>query len=127
MASFLQSNAVFSGEAWIPGTLYDTGQYPGLVCQSASPEKVWGEIFTIENPEYVLEILDGYEGIFGKDTDEYRRSLLPVFQGEAVLHCWVYEWARGYQGMPVIPDGRYESYFAQKESHIRFAKSGEGV
>lgn len=123
MSGFLDSNSQFAGEAWLPGLLYDLGQYPGLSYIPESKEAVWGEIFVMENTTFVLEILDGYEGIFGKESDEYRRRLLPVFKEEEVLDCWVYEWAQFIPDLPIIPAGRYEHYYQQKDAHRRFIAS----
>lgn len=123
MANFLDSNATCLGEAWIRGRLYDVGEYPGLIYLPEAQEKVWGEVFLLDNPVQVLGILDGYEGVFGKDSDEYRRALLPVISDGQEQPCWVYEWALSYQDCPLIPDGRYENYFPQKESHRRFVQS----
>lgn len=123
MSGFLESNSQFAGEAWIPGKLYDLGQYPGLCYVPEGTEVVWGEIFVMNNSNSVLGILDGYEGIFGKESDEYRRRLLPVFKGEDVFNCWVYEWAQFIPDHLMIPAGRYEHYYLQKESHRRFISS----
>lgn len=123
MANFLDSNATFLGEAWIGGYLYDMGEYPGLIYRPAALERVWGEVFVLDNPVSVLGVLDGYEGVFGKESDEYRRSLLTVFTENGWQPCWVYEWALSYQDFPLIPEGRYEHYFGQKEAHRRFVQS----
>ncbi|MFM9951234.1 MAG: gamma-glutamylcyclotransferase [Saprospiraceae bacterium] len=61
IAAFLEQNAVFGEEGWLPGRLYDLGGYPGLVYLPQQQNRIYGHVFGLTNPEMVLAKLDAYE------------------------------------------------------------------
>jgi GrpB-like predicted nucleotidyltransferase (UPF0157 family)/gamma-glutamylcyclotransferase (GGCT)/AIG2-like uncharacterized protein YtfP len=71
----------FIGPAEINGSLYDMGDYPGLVLDSAG--KVVGEIYEVN--EEILKQLDEFEA-----TSEYSRHTTEVSAAGEVSNCWVY-------------------------------------
>ena len=74
--------------ASVAGTLYDLGEYPGLVLDGAAI--VPGVIFDIEETGVVR--LDEYEGV---DDGLYARRLVRVTAGDdeaAAIDAWTYEY-----------------------------------
>jgi len=67
------------------GRLYRCGWYPGLVPSPIDGEWVHGELYTLEDPRWILEALDSYEGSsFERVKVEVQRE-----PGTPVL-AWVY-------------------------------------
>ena len=62
------------GKSEISGAvLYDIdGTYPGIVLTDNPEDKVLGEVYSMENPENILNMLDIYEEVH---SGEYIRSL----------------------------------------------------
>jgi gamma-glutamylcyclotransferase (GGCT)/AIG2-like uncharacterized protein YtfP len=69
MAERLVSSATFVGDATVPGTLYDTGNYPACVPSLRPEDRVHGEVFALhpETAGALLAELDQYEG-FAADS-----------------------------------------------------------
>jgi GrpB-like predicted nucleotidyltransferase (UPF0157 family)/gamma-glutamylcyclotransferase (GGCT)/AIG2-like uncharacterized protein YtfP len=65
----------------INGSLYDMGDYPGLVLGGAG--KVIGEIYAVDDE--TLEQLDDFEA-----TASYSRIAIEVFVEGELYNCWVY-------------------------------------
>ncbi|MDX1939172.1 MAG: gamma-glutamylcyclotransferase family protein [Saprospiraceae bacterium] len=126
MARFLRANADFIGEAWIPGILYDLGQYPGLIYNPDADSHVYGHLFQLKNPEKVFEILDHYEGINHAYPleNEYRRALIKLNFQDTILNCWVYLYNLKTEGLKEIPGGNYLEYIKHQPAHLRFIKEG---
>lgn len=68
--------------------------------------RVYGEVFTFEDPEDRLPELDRLEGFDPDGTSLYRRVLIPVEAAQSVTVAWAYVTER-----PVgtrVPDGRWQ-------------------
>ena len=50
------------GEGWLPGTLYDFGNYPGAVFDDSSQRSVFGRVYMGSSDDLLLAELDRYEG-----------------------------------------------------------------
>jgi gamma-glutamylcyclotransferase (GGCT)/AIG2-like uncharacterized protein YtfP len=87
------------GEGFVPGVLYDLGDYPGAVLDPSSPQQVSGTVFQLPEDGDLLRQLDEYEG-FNPDAPEqslFLRVQCPVVLATGgVLNCWVY----AYNGKP---------------------------
>jgi len=75
--------AQFVAEARVNGSLYDLGEYPGLLLnESASP--VTGEAYEVDDE--LLKILDDFEA-----TSDYRRKQVEIALGTDKRMGWTYE------------------------------------
>jgi gamma-glutamylcyclotransferase (GGCT)/AIG2-like uncharacterized protein YtfP len=89
------------GEGSVAGKLYDLGNFPGAVSDSAAG-RVYGIVYELPEDAEVLRRLDAYEG------PEYVRieQLVKLTAGGEII-CWVYD----YQGEPaedrLIESGRW--------------------
>ena len=79
----LQTRAEFVGEAWMPGTLYDLGWYPGAVAEG--DQVISGELYRLPEPRSALRSLDAVEG------GEFRRVAVRVRLADGgTRRAWVY-------------------------------------
>jgi len=85
------------GRGSVAGTLYDLGEYPGLVAEGAA--RVPGLLIELAD-EAALALLDAYEGV---DEGLYARIRTPVRldTGDEV-EAWVYVYLRPVDGRPRI-------------------------
>src|ERR1700704_3254536 len=97
MAQLLSRSADFIGEARCRGRLYRVKHYPGLVLSEDPDDMVFGELYSLHQPDALLREFDMYEACgegFAAPT-EYVRQILPVTLGDggagggwADVHNW---------------------------------------
>ena len=78
---------------YVQGTIYDFGQYPGVVLDAASTNRISGTICKIPPDQDVLRQLDEYEEYSpdSPQTSQFIRRLHPVhWDDERTIPCWVY-------------------------------------
>ena len=83
MAQLLSRSADFIGEARCRGRLYLVKHYPGLVLSDDPTDVVFGELYSLRQPEALLREFDMYEACgegFAEPT-EYIRQMLSVTLG----------------------------------------------
>jgi gamma-glutamylcyclotransferase (GGCT)/AIG2-like uncharacterized protein YtfP len=72
----------FIGQAFVAGSLYDMGEYPGLVLDESS-STVSGEVYEIDDE--ILNELDEIEA-----SSLYQRRQVEVLVGDERMLCWIY-------------------------------------
>ncbi|MBP7949651.1 MAG: gamma-glutamylcyclotransferase [Verrucomicrobiales bacterium] len=124
-ADFLAQHSRFLGMASIPGTLFLLGgsaqdgfSYPGAVWDSASTQRVTGELLQLHDPSLCFRLLDHYEGVgeeFG-EPQAYVRQIIPVRREEdgSEVPCWCYLWNLPVSGLPKIPGGDFAAIGSRK-------------
>ena len=116
------------GRGKIPGILYDVGRYPGAVKRSGTRAFVWGDVYSLRDPDRALKILDRYEGWDEKNpgSAEFRRSRVTIDLGPGKkVSAWVYLYNRPTTGLPRITSGDYLKRPREAASRSRSAsKSG---
>jgi gamma-glutamylcyclotransferase (GGCT)/AIG2-like uncharacterized protein YtfP len=106
------------------GSLYELGQFPGLVTKSlvikspvikslvANPELeefVHGQLLVLPAPCATLAWLDDYEAITGAEDDDYSRLMRSVrLVDGSVVDAWVYVYRKTPVGLSRIPGGRWQ-------------------
>ena len=93
MAKVLQTYADYIADAVTQGELYQVSTYPALIESTHSGDKVFGELYKINNSNILLPLLDEYEGCTENFSipHEYSRKILPITltTGE-IINAWVY-------------------------------------
>jgi gamma-glutamylcyclotransferase (GGCT)/AIG2-like uncharacterized protein YtfP len=110
MGERLRRDARLIGDASIQGRLYSLGRYPGLVETEVTSQRVYGELYRLEDPASALAWLDAYEGIAPQRGahNEYERVERPVRLGsDQSVTAWVYLYRASVQGRAALPDGRW--------------------
>lgn len=98
------------GEGSVDGVLYDLGEFPGAVADSAAESRVFGTVFELPEDKNVLPELDRYEGF---NPDAVTDSLFVRLERDVELtdgcqmRCWIYYYNLQPLGARVIADGRY--------------------
>jgi gamma-glutamylcyclotransferase (GGCT)/AIG2-like uncharacterized protein YtfP len=108
--NYLRKNSIVYSTGKVKGSLYDIGEYPGVVL-SDGDEYVYGTIFQLNDPVSALKILDEYEG-FGEDQpqpNEYVRVLTEVETETDIIICWIYVYNLPVDTFPYINSGKYPS------------------
>jgi len=127
MAGLLQRNSEWLGAASIPGVLYDLGKYPGAQWIPGHTERIYGQVFRLEEPLFLLQHLDEYEGIDPRNPDggEYIRKLVPAVleDDNSLVNAWFYHYNGPIKRLKKIESGRYLDYYSQKAAHLRFIKN----
>jgi gamma-glutamylcyclotransferase (GGCT)/AIG2-like uncharacterized protein YtfP len=98
-------HGIFLGTGTFQGKLYDLGRYPGAVASNSTKDRVVGEVFRIQEPEHVLELLDKYEGRRFK-----RERVRVALNSDDAIVCWTYLYMRSLSGRRLIPSGDYVEY-----------------
>jgi gamma-glutamylcyclotransferase (GGCT)/AIG2-like uncharacterized protein YtfP len=75
-------DATYVAEGRVRGSLYDLGEYPGLVLDGAAPV-VTGEVYEVDDD--TLDRLDKFEL-----TSDYIRKQVEVEHGLERTDCWIY-------------------------------------
>lgn len=113
MVSLLAQYCEFYSEGHIQGKLYEVNGYPGAVESNDKDEKVFGEIYIINQSEIILPKLDEYEECTENfpQPHEYIRKKLPVTLsgGERVI-AWVYIYNHETRNIERINSGDYLSH-----------------
>lgn len=114
------------GRAYVLGTLFDLGDYPGAVPAAIAGEaaleedapKVWGHLLHLKDPETLFGVIDTYEGY---DPGDLRRS--EFVRAETRVHlagtgraapAQIYWFNFPTAGREAIAGGDYLAYWAAK-------------
>ncbi len=100
-------------DGYIQGRLYDVKGYPGAIESAHSSDKVYGELYRINNLDLVLSQLDAYEECSAQypQPHEYIRKTLPVTAfGTGPINAWVYVFNHAVASLIPIESGDYLHY-----------------
>ncbi|WP_187648479.1 gamma-glutamylcyclotransferase family protein [Nitrosophilus labii] len=91
-AKFLRKNTVYLGIGYIRGKKYQISWYPGVKKSFFKKDKVYGELYRVENPKRLFKVLDRYEDatIYNIGKYEYIRKKWPVIINNKLYKAWVY-------------------------------------
>jgi len=110
ISCILSNSAIYIGDGFFKGKLYDAGFYPGAVPSEGSSDQVKGDVYALYDSESVLRILDTFEGCGSgwSPIGEFYRDKATIYlkNGEAVK-AWIYIYNRPIEGLKVIASGDY--------------------
>ncbi len=111
MARKLEADATYLDGARYNGRLYRVTHYPGVIASSASDEWVFGDVYTLRDPD-LLTALDRYEGCGPDDAEptQYLRLLQDVtLDSGAQVKAWVYIYNWPVEESQRIMSGRFDA------------------
>ncbi|WP_227711975.1 gamma-glutamylcyclotransferase [Sneathiella sp. P13V-1] len=117
MAHIIDEYCDLIGEAYIHGSLYDLGTYPGVITGDEYTGKVFGQLFLLKDERKVLSEFDYYEECsddFPKPHLYIREALDVYFPNGGKGKAWVYIYNRDVSDATFIPEGDYIDYLARK-------------
>lgn len=91
-AKQFHSQAQLIGAGIWRGSLYLVTNYPAAVASSNPQDRVMGELWKLNDPEPVLQILDEYEECAATSPlpHEYERLIQPIEINGQVIEAWIY-------------------------------------
>lgn len=106
MGDWLAARADWLGPARCAGArLCRVSWYPALL-PGAPADTVAGDLYRLCEPAACWPGLDDFEGVVGREDDEYERLRLPVRLGDgAIVSAWVYRYRVDSAGLTLIPGG----------------------
>lgn len=106
----LEAHATYLDDASYRGRLYLISTYPGVIESSASGDRVFGEVFELRDPAFLL-MLDDYEGCGpgAEPPAEYRRRVHTVtLDSGAQVKAWIYIYNWPVDESRRIVSGRFD-------------------
>ena len=107
----------YIADGYILGSLYDLGDYPGVLVDEGPECRVYGECFKLENSGVVLGELDEWEECSASFPDPklyLRRSCRVTLDGKQEVKAWVYIYNRDVSRHIHIRSGDYLEYLMSK-------------
>ena len=104
-------DATYVGEGKVRGSLFDLGEYPGLVL-NGEDSIVTGEVYEVDDD--TLDKLDKFEL-----TSDYIRKQVEVEQGSERMDCWIYVPERDpefFADCELIESGDWIAHFRSRQS-----------
>lgn len=86
------------------------GEYPGAIANTDCEHYVYGNIYLMDEPEKILELIDDYEGC-GDDQEQpnlFSRVLTIIETTDGPVECWIYVYNLPVDGLLLIKSGRYK-------------------
>ncbi|MCD2453101.1 gamma-glutamylcyclotransferase [Methylicorpusculum oleiharenae] len=118
MAEWLEHQADWLETSFIKGQLFDIGDYPGAISIPDCTDKVWGDIYRMDDDLSCANIL-GQLDEFEECTEhfsiphEYLRIKTPVFRSNGQsLEAWFYLYNRPVERFKRITEGDYVEFKA---------------
>lgn len=112
----IAAHCVDRWEGWVRGQLFDLGAYPGAVPAARRDERVWGQVLELQKPEWILALLDRYEGYDPRAPQKslYLREPVRVLSAATgkPAEAWIYWLNQRPAGRRRIPSGDYRQYLA---------------
>ncbi len=116
MSALMRAHATRHTEGYFLGKVYDLGEYPGAVLSGSPQDKVWGQVYQIQQAGHVFPLLDAYEGIGAEYAvpHMYLRKKVPIVCDSKMLLCWVYLYNWPIEQHRRIASGNYLEYLRHK-------------
>ena len=112
MYHLLAKNARFIDDAVWNGKLYQVEDYPGAVPSNNPIDKVYGELYTLNNPERILPALDKYEECSDKFPEptlfkRIRGDVKTLSDKGKIVKTWIYIYNLPIDNLEQIKSGNF--------------------
>lgn len=116
MSDLLQKYVLEVRIASFCGKLYDTGSFPAAVTSDDESDAVFGDLYTIKDPQSVFRHLDSYEEYSPQNPRSLflRKKVSVDLPDKNQVSSWIYLYNRPTDNLQLIPDGDYLSYLKNK-------------
>jgi len=98
--------------AFVPGRLYDFGDYPGAILDPSSHDTIYGELVALPPNKTLIDKLDEYEEFDPSKPEESlfvrRKTTVMLANGES-LEAWIYVYNKDPGDAPIVRGGNYSS------------------
>ena len=114
----LRRHATIVGTAYLRGSLFDLGPYPGAVPGAAERSHVKGDLYRMQDRRALLPELDAYEGCGSQEPapSEFKREIVSVaWDKENVVRAWADLYTRPPKGLARIESGDYLDFIKQRK------------
>lgn len=122
----LNQAASFIGVASMSGQLFEVDGYPGICYQSDADTHVLGDLYQVDDPATLFDVLDAYEECAAQFSEphEYLRQRVPVIRGNGeTVQAWVYLYNGSTDLLPVIASGDYLQWQQLRKGAVSNVKS----
>jgi len=112
MHQLLAKHATLQETGFIQAKLYQIQSYPGVVLSHNKKDKVYGELYVMNRPAWLLQQLDDYEACSSAfpEPHEYVRHCIDVYLNQdRIQKAWVYIYNYPVAADRQILSGRFES------------------
>ena len=107
---YLEKYGKYVSEGFIQGRLYEIDNYPGLILSNNSNDKVYGEIFLLDDFTASIHKLDEYEDYFQDDLENSlyvrQEEEINIKEGET-KKAWVFIFNKEVDEKKRIISGNY--------------------
>lgn len=111
MAVLFARHASFVTDGWFQGKMYLISYYPGVVASDNQNDRVYGEIYRLNDPQKMLTVLDDYEECSTQHTHpaEYKRVTTNIHaeSGGKLEQVWIYLYQWPLDGKAFIKEGDF--------------------
>jgi gamma-glutamylcyclotransferase (GGCT)/AIG2-like uncharacterized protein YtfP len=111
MAQYLAEHAKFADYGWFQGRMFQISYYPGVIASNKAKERVYGEIYQLNDPGTMLNVLDDYEECSTDHAQpaEYRRESVSIstMSGDVYEAVWIYLYQWPVQDKALIEHGDF--------------------
>ena len=118
MSKWLKQHADFISAATFNGKLYMIDGYPGVLPSDRPEDLVYGDLFRMNEPDYVLRKLDHYEGCgdsFNQPT-EYTRARKTILRDDGQSStAWIYLYTLPVKSLMEISSGDFLDFQSNSE------------
>lgn len=117
MSDLLQKYTLETRTASFCGKLYDTGSFPAAISSDDESDTVYGDLYTINDPQSLFRHLDSYEGFSPQNPSRslfLRKKISVDLPDKNQVSSWIYLYNRSADNLQLIPGGDYLDYRNKK-------------
>jgi gamma-glutamylcyclotransferase (GGCT)/AIG2-like uncharacterized protein YtfP len=111
MAAYLAAHAEFVTDGWFQGQMYQISYYPGVIASDQPDDRVFGEVYRLNDAQAALAVLDDYEECGTQHTQpaEYQRVKTHILasDGRVLEPVWIYLYQWPLVGKARIASGDF--------------------